>query len=484
MPMRAAPTLALLLALGMSAAGRAQATARGAADPVTGSVVDGRGNAVAEAAITIDRLAGHDLRALDRDLAPQWARIAVTRSDANGRFLAAAPIGVPCRVHIQHPGHADTVTTVRFTDGPQRFVLQPRCLLFGRLRRSDGTPATATLRLFVDDELFFETRTDADGSYRCDRLPPATIELQIDPDDAVQPYPATLVLQAGSPLAHDLELAVGDEVLGRVVDRTTGEPIAGAEIRTGWNSRARARSAADGSFSVRGVSREQRLHCVAPDMRREQFSPIDANVAISAGTTVHGRVVDALGAPAAGVPVTALGVEWGADRYFYFAVSGLTADDGRFALHGCGYDEQIATLLVGGAGYAITAHEGKDKSIDLDFGMLTLRPARRLVGVVRDAHGRALPDQDVWLWGYNDDRFALQGKPDAYWRRSHGPLAGATAWRNGRTDARGNFVFGDLPDGTYDVEVRDAAGKVLDLQTDLVVPADAPAPVVLRLPKE
>jgi len=79
-----------------------------------------------------------------------------------------------------------------------------------------------------------------------------------------------------------------------------------------------------------------------------------------------------------------------------------------------------------------------------------LQPARLVRGVLRDDRGAPVPHANVTLHGTNRDCEQLAALP-VNW----GVLRFYLAQRTARTDAHGEFAFGDVAPGSYEVALGD-----------------------------
>ncbi|MBM4060786.1 MAG: carboxypeptidase regulatory-like domain-containing protein [Planctomycetes bacterium] len=444
-------------------------------EPVTGTVVDPRGVPIAGAEVELRTLAGIDLRGLDQGLAPPWRRSARARTDRDGHFGMQGPVGVPCLLVVDHAPFAVFLREGRLVGADLRLELESACTLFGQVRAAaDGAGQPAEVLVLDEGSPVRSVRTDAEGHYRCERLASEGYTVRFLPDGAAVPKDVDVELTAAAPVECSPTLRAGRTVTGSVCDANTGAPIPGAALLLGWQSPVRARSDAAGRFVVAGFPEGAgELHCLTPDHQRgiwhaPQAGAGEATFRLGAGTTARGRLVDERGAPLAGAAVAAFGVESNTQIYFHFAAVGRSDADGRFELTGLGYDEQIPTLLAGGEGRALVGREGGHKGIELDYGTVVVPGPRLLRGCVVDADGEPVVGVEVGLWGGNDDRFAEDRLREES-RCRHDGVEMVAGWRFHRTAADGRFAFGDLPRGTYEVEVRGVQGARLGLVTGVQV---------------
>lgn len=330
--------------------------------------------------------------------------------------------------------------------------------------------STAGTRLLVHE-------TDAQGTLELD-LAPGEARAVAWRDDAAA-LPAFARLQAGQReevvLALDPAWAMG----GRVVDATTGRPIADAAVAI-WTFAESdvVRTAPDGTFlhprfpraapsqqvqvHASGYGRSVRYLRIGDD-GSWKLSAATAEDASQRGSgtpwlelelvperTVRGRVLDAEGAPLAGARVAAEG-------FFLVMASvasrdgaeAVTDDAGRFALGGLRSDIGHA-LVVEAPGHARRAFEvPSDEPLEVELGEVELGIETALAGAVVDLDGRPLEDVVVVL------TIVAEGEP-----RSSGTLDVAF-----RLESRERRVR-TSPDGAFLFEGLESRAVHLALETD------------------
>ncbi len=448
------PTANLLPGLLLTATAFAQVTTA----PLVGVVVDPNGRPVAGAEVVVQRALGRGFRCLDLELYHSWAPLARTRSDNRGRFGVQLPVGLALRVEVDHAPLARWYDEDVVPGDDLRIVLQPPCSAGGALRiRDDGTPTTGRVRAWNDRQVeVFAGRTDAQGKFGFGRLPRGKVQIEVIPDAAMTPAWFAAELTPEAPLQHTFDLERGVELRGVVVDDATGNAIVGARVGEGWTMRKSTLTDAKGEFVLPGHGDPGRpdLHCRADgyvEQRTDRPAKDNpwtrARFALQRGLDFTGRVLDADGRPHQGAYVAVVGmtpqtVPWlpartGADGTFRCA--GLPPLCEGMLLVRC---EGMATLV-----YALptAAAAGPVQVPDV-----RLQPARLVRGVLRDERGAPLPHMHVTLHGTNADSERLAQLPTNW-----GVLRFYLAQRTARTDAHGEFAFGDVAPGNYELALGD-----------------------------
>ncbi|MCC6670351.1 MAG: carboxypeptidase regulatory-like domain-containing protein [Planctomycetes bacterium] len=273
-------------------------------------VLDVSGNAIAGATVR-GRVADVEVRETSGvdgeavlELPP--APTLVVRVEARG-FVACglADVGFGQEVEVRlRPAATILGRTVNEAGEPLRGV---RVRAFGPEKGASGGPRVAD--------------SDAAGNFRLEDLVPGTYDVRCDGlPEAGAPRAAVFlgVYWAAGEQRQEFPLAPGRTVRGTVRDRTTSQPVAGAEVearvelaRTMLGDRgvaARVRSDADGAFVLAGLpvgGGRIRVNAdgYTPEFRglgvREPRGEQIEEFTLVRGATVRGTVVDAHGAPAA-----------------------------------------------------------------------------------------------------------------------------------------------------------------------------------------
>ena len=304
----------------------------------------------------------------------------------------------------------------------------------------------------------FETVTDADGQYQVSTLVAGLWRISLIPEDLQPPAWTTLSLQEGEHLVQDFALAAGRVVRGQVLDATTGHPIPGAEICSGWTFSRSVFADAQGQYELRGLrGGDLRLsarasgygmlsivHGNAEGMSTCDIELLPARVAV-------GRVFLPDGEPAEGVYVAATAsmrrdgtqqTDWQTTR---------SGADGRFELRDLRADVPHTLVLelrgFGTAYYEFPASEAQEP--ELLLGDFILSHGAWISGTVACAQNYKA-NMQVVLRGWNQDR-------DRFGRGPEPGLATYLGQVETRTDDLGRFRFSNLAPGTYTVSVRRTA---------------------------
>ena len=445
----------------------------GPAARITGTALDPADRPVAGARVLL-----LDVESLLLGSAPRSATITGT----DGRFdLSCAETGslllvvraVGYALHVQADVQPDAAVNVR---------LRPVTLARVRVVLKDsGRPVRGVEAMLNADNAFGSGTTDDDGHAELELMqienPGAgNGEWQvamtgggIDPAmRAVTPTwdEARTVAELGT-----VEVEPGGTCRGRILDAVTGEPVAGASVRTlggtdfammAWGGTG-AESLADGTYELTGVPLGATLvHANHPDyvteinplqqlfMRSGEeesiFPPGSREVAIDVrlqpAARVAGRVVDQEGAPVAGARVEqeadanamAIALVLGSEPRF-----AITDRDGRFTMGGLSPGKEVK-LVARHRDYAAPAPLAVQPPRD---GLrITLRPGTLVEGTVTNATGEPLAGVRV--------AFALEADTTS------GPFPGAAAGSSTRptlTDDRGRFVLRNIPAGDGEISL-------------------------------
>jgi hypothetical protein len=218
-------------------------------------------------------------------------------------------------------------------------------------------------------------RTAEDGVFEFDRLEPGsyTLEVRVPPDD--RPLVSEILeLSAGRRVEKELALPTG-AIEGKVVDKLTHDPIEGAKIvvesldkkqEPGFRMAVRMGGGADGFYSGRDgrfrvpfvAAGKYRVTAAKDGYGQEAIEPVqlmeagdvasNADLQLSPGCTLAGRVVDALGeTPLEGAFVQGRDAD---GRPLVLGSSVVADSDGRFRL--AGLRPGTVSLSVFRPGYA------------------------------------------------------------------------------------------------------------------------------------
>lgn len=155
-------------------------------------------------------------------------------------------------------------------------------------------------------------RTDADGAFSMDDVPPGEGHLLVSRDRTRVERRVTIPDEPRHTL--EIELPAGTRISGRVVRKQDGSPVAGASVRAySWaggeisGSQAETESGADGSFALEGLPAGRcRLAASVPLETVEPLAEAWADVDVSADATAHAELAMEIGAR---LVVEAIGVD-------------------------------------------------------------------------------------------------------------------------------------------------------------------------------
>lgn len=219
---------------------------------VTGRVVDTAGRPVTEARVSTKEW---EWNAGGTDRFP-WAG---RRVDDEGRFeLDRLPAG-PIRMRALGPESSRSdVLRLELEAGEHRdgveLVLRARPRILGRVMAPDGSPVSEP-EVTVRGSGPGDCRTGEDGGFRCEGWDPGTYTLTARRAGVGQVTQS--VVLGNADVTVDLYLEPELVISGRIVT-AEGEPVADRVVRvqspeTGFSGSFTERTAADGSFTIRGV---------------------------------------------------------------------------------------------------------------------------------------------------------------------------------------------------------------------------------------
>jgi hypothetical protein len=275
--------------------------------------------------------------------AAAFFRDAVT-TDAEGRFrVAAIPSDARVVVQVDHDDYdpiEEAIDVKSAVPIEKNYVLQPRTEIYGRVVADEtgdpiiGAKVQAGERgLPVDALAFFpagtasvlESVTDANGNYRLKKIQRGKQYVYLH-YPGYDPYVASFEVKGSEPHQHEIRLKRSASLSGQVVD-SASNPIEGvnlfwmvaeeAAVRgLALPSEPHARTAADGTFQIRGIPSGRRFNLVARHsdfLGAEQAGLIvqpgeeltGVQMMLHRGGQITGVVVDATRQPVAGATLTA-----------------------------------------------------------------------------------------------------------------------------------------------------------------------------------
>ncbi|MFT5433918.1 MAG: hypothetical protein ACI9OJ_004630 [Myxococcota bacterium] len=146
----------------------APCAAQAICDPLIGTVTKPDGTAIVGAKVEVFRAGGRGTNLLDLDYKNHFRRVGVTPTDRRGRFAVQLPVGLPCRVVVDHAPYAVWLREDCLPGEDLNIQLQHPATFHGTLTKTDGTPMTGKLRAWMRDshDEAFRGNTDERGHFR------------------------------------------------------------------------------------------------------------------------------------------------------------------------------------------------------------------------------------------------------------------------------------------------------------------------------
>lgn len=279
---------------------------------ITGEVVDARGGALRDAAITARPVDPASLRGAPH---ADGAVLASTRSERDGSFtLEAVPAGRWLRVSAALPGYATVGRLVPSAGAYVRLVLPAAGGLALAVVHPDDAPVPEADVQVRSGESVFQATTDAEGKVEFPALPPGSARVHVRRIDAGSTRAGPFLVRAGETTAATVLVARGIALEGTVVDDATGAPVANAQVRVARPAlAAEATTDAEGRFGPLpgGGLGERVLVAVTADGRAPILEPVHLRMPGTQSVLLRlresapwtGRVLDGDGRPVAGAEV-------------------------------------------------------------------------------------------------------------------------------------------------------------------------------------
>jgi len=462
-------------------------------DPLIGTVTDPAGQPCIGVMVEAWRAGGRGTGFLDLDYKNDFRRIAVAKTGRDGRFAMHLPVGLPCRIIVDHKPHAVFLREDCLPGEDINIQLVEPAIVKGVVKLADGTPAKAKLRGWHRDlyDEVFRGETDKDGRFCFERVAPGPIRIEVEPERAPSPSWQDVPLQSGQTFEYDIALKKGVLLKGRVLDADTGKPIAGARIGEGWTLHRAVTTKADGTFEMPGFGSDGygSVHCKAKGYVKsvkqtpKKNEPLTIEFKMMRGLAATGRIVDEQGKPVKDVYVQAFGSARTGRTQHHDCVAMHTPADGTFRLGGLKPDI-FHVLVVRKDGFATLVYALPDAKANVrKAGDVVLLRPRIVRGVLTGPDGKPKANTPVSIWGYNDDRHRMA---------PNGPLArgvndGMAGWgyinmyvgrRKSRTDQQGRFAFGDIGAGSWHITAYDERSQIIGRTDPFEVKAKTDPPLI------
>lgn len=449
-----------------------------------GRVVDGAGEVVSGAEVSLSRLEEHrvGLASWSGD-DPDSIRNAVT--DAEGRFVLKALEPGKYAARIKHPAYATTsIPALRVERSGvtqwDPFVLQPSAPVAGVVRNKKGEPvAGASVESYGADGGIGQAQSDVEGRFHLDGYGAgATFTLKVEADGYA---PSRQSVKAPAP---DLSIVLSTAAVlrGRVEHASTQQAVTdfavGGRIPHGAWIETRDFRSQDGSFEISGVPAGKiMLTASAPGYLEGSLTGIEVAegevkegvvVSLRKGRSISGRVLD----PRRGTGVPNATLSWrriseqdssgfavGPGGAFAMVSNAATTDaDGRFQ-----YDAVPPEKLIFKASHPdfLEAEKTVDASAE-SAGDITLAQGGSISGTVVAGDGRSpVSGAEVGL-------------------RESGAPPSALSGDQTRADESGGFRFEHLKEGRYRLTARGQAGRAASTEV-VLTPGKSADGVVLEL---
>ena len=366
-------------------------------------------------------------------------------------------------------------TKVDAATKPLVVVLDPGVEISGRVTRGGAGVEGVSVRAMSQDG-FANSVTGPDGAFRLSDLTPGQMMLNVNKQESF--------IQEMRPVtapAKDLviELPPGGRIAGRVVDKTTHQPVtsflagvttsrSGGGMMVMMPPMQKQFTSDDGSFVLEGIKPGMTQVIVnapgyttarVPNIEVEDGKTVpDVEVDVETGAKLTGRVTGPDGSPVAGVSVRNDPMAGGAARVMRFDTndsSTATDPNGEYTIDSLEPGEK--TFTFSRSGYiaqqkTVTITGGKDSRLDVQLGS-----GMRATGVVMTDGGAAVPDAIVRAMSASD----MDGGHEA------------------RTDASGAFAIEGLAPGHYTFSAA-KSGYASGTLRDVDISTSGPVRVILK----
>jgi hypothetical protein len=292
----------------------------GQGSKLTGLVVDGAGAPVAGAVLTAELERGAPDRALSTGVDGGVAfegSVTAPQTAADGRFALEGLVAGRYRVSVTGPGLlAAELRMVPVPSDEVRIVVARQVAIAGTVT-DGGRPAGGALVGIRGEAIggTLDVKTDSRGGFTVPNLPEGRYQVYAYQGALAARTVRVARLGAGPFAPVELRLEAGAIVVGRVIDRDEGTGlIAAVELRPQGDDQAPryARTGDDGVFRIEGVPNGRWIaDAYAPGYLSPGGVELEAGsgvpeLALVAGGTIEGRVLDGDGKPIEGASVRAL----------------------------------------------------------------------------------------------------------------------------------------------------------------------------------
>ncbi len=431
---------------------------------IAARVVDTDGRPIEGALVVANPTRTRSLRYEHRNADRQPARLyprfqsaaARTDEEGNARFLIPT---TAANVTVSAPGFA--VETATTEAGRAAFVLAPDPGIRFRVSGPDSAPAPGVLLRTHGNARAPLAMTNEQGEAIVGNA--ADGELAYDFlrwDGAFARVPQPDVAPAGSAAGErivDVRLEAPLRIPGRIVDRASGTPVAGAAIWAAGSPGENAQSGPTGEFLVNSRPREDsiRLWVVASGYVSTGASATipeygvadETAVALRPAAPLYGFVTDSADQPVAGADISARpqGTEPIATMFAIRSQSATSAADGSFRVAGIVFNNpyRLTIRAEGFASYAVDLPP-YEPGTTADPIRIRLTEGLQTRGRVVDTDGSSVPGAEVSLrWPeQKQPRFASRRETDAT-----EPVV---------TNDQGAFVIAGVKTGEYGLRVSHA----------------------------
>ena len=328
-------------------------------------------------------------------------------------------------------------------------------------------------------QAFLVGRTDRDGRWRSDEVPPGAWALLAHAADGAAEACVQVAVVAGAVLEQRVTFADGVTLQGTVRSADDGRPIAGAEISIAPDEPPLAVTGTDGCFRLAGLNFERGAWDVraaapgfAPASRRVDACAASLDVELDTGWRLVGRALEPDGRGLAGARVTVWGKRETGTELAWDVRETRSGADGAFELECLAADLDYAVLLrAPGRGAELRAAPRGERRERVAVAPVVLAPGLEVSGAVRRADGSAIADAKVLVEPVAD---VVEGAPTATTTTivigrgsptGAGPAVpldlSALGARQSRARADGSYRCVDLAPGRYRVSALTDAARVV-----------------------